>query len=211
MSISFDLQANIREKLGSAESRRIRKSGNIPAVIYDNKGQNQEISVSGKEFEKEYFKGNILATVVNLDINGKKENVIVNKIDLHPVTDRPSHITFVKAGDKVKAKVKIKFSNRDKSPGIKRGGFLNIVNRKVELICPIDQIPAEIEVNISKMIVGDKVKSADITLPENTSFVIKRNFTIASITGRGAKASEESTEAGEGASENEESTEEKKA
>ncbi len=108
MSIKFDLNANIREKLGSAESRRIRKSGNIPAVIYD-KGVNTQISVPTKDFEKEYFKGNIFTTLITLDIKGKKQDVIVNKIDLDPVKDVPSHITFMKAEDNVKAKVKVTF------------------------------------------------------------------------------------------------------
>ena len=202
MSIKFDLNANIREKLGSAESRRIRKSGNIPAVIYD-KGVNTQISVPSKDFEKEYFKGNIFTTLITLDINGKKQDVIVNKIDVDPVRDIPSHITFMKTEDSVKAKVKVTFFNREKSPGIKKGGFLNIVKRKVELICPANNIPVEIRVDIGKMSVGDKIKSSNIEIPSDTSFALKgRDFTIGSITGRGSKAEDKAEDSsGEGSAE----------
>ncbi len=191
MSIKLDLNANIREKLGSSESRRIRKSGNIPAIIY-NKGVNTQISVPSKEFEKEYFKGNIFTTLITLIIKGKKQEVVVNKIDIDPVKDIPSHITFIKAEDIVKARVRVKFFNKEKSPGIKKGGFLNIIKRKVDLLCPANEIPEEIKVNVSKMKVGDNLKSSDLDIPKNTSFTIKdRDFTIASITGRGSKEEED--------------------
>lgn len=186
MSINFDLKADLRKKLGSAESRRIRKSGNIPAVIYDN-GNNVQVSIPSKEFEVEYFKGNIFTTLINLSVNGKNQKVITNKIDLNPVTDRPSHVTFIKADSKVKAKVKVNFLNKDKSPGLKRGGFLHITARKIELLCPVDAIPTEITVDIGKMKVGEKIRSGDISLPEKISFVTKKDFNIASITGRGNK------------------------
>ena len=192
MSINFDLKADPREKLGSAESRRIRKSGNIPAVIYDN-GQNIHISISAKDFEKEYFKGNIFTTIINLDINSKKEKVIANKIDVDPVTDRPDHITFVKASDKVKAKVRVRFFNREKSPGIKKGGFLHIVTRKVELWCPVEEVPEEITYDIGKMRVGQKVRSIDLDLPANVTFANKKEFNVASIIGRGSKDEEDSS------------------
>lgn len=195
MSINFDLKADSREKLGSAESRRIRKSGNIPAIVYDN-GNNINISVPSREFEREYYKGNISTTLINLDISGKSKKVVINKIEVDPVTDRPSHITFIKAGDKVKVKVKVTFFNREKSPGIKRGGFLHITSRKVELLCPVDAIPEELTVDIGKMKVGQKIKNIDLELPKNTSFVNKKEFNIASIIGRGSK------EEGEGAAVN---------
>lgn len=186
MSINFDLKADLRNKSGSAESRRIRKSGNIPAVIYDN-GNNTQVSVPSKEFESEYFKGNIFTTIINLDIAGKASKVITNKIDLDPITDRPSHITFIKAEERVKAKVKVNFLNKDKSPGLKRGGFLHITARKVNLLCPVNEVPTEVVVDIAKMRVGEKIRSKDIQLPANVAFVAKKEFNVASITGRGNK------------------------
>lgn len=199
MSINFDLKANSREKLGSAESRRLRKFGNIPAVIYDKKG-NVEISIPTKEFEKEYYKGNIFTTVINLDIAGKTQKVVAHKIDVNPLSDRPAHVTFLKAedGTKVKANVSVRFFNREKSPGIKRGGFLHIVTRKIQLICPVDSIPQEVTFDIGTMRVGDKIRSVDLDLPENISFANKNEFNIASIIGRGSKEEEETTSATDG-------------
>ncbi len=198
MSISFDLKATVRNKLGSAESRRIRKSGNIPASI-NNGGDNVEISISSREFEREYLKGNIFTTLINLDIEGKSQKVIVDDLYLNPVTDKPSHISFMKAeeGSKVKALVKVSFFNREKSPGIKRGGFLHITARKIKLLCPIEAIPQEIAIDIGKMKVGQKIVSADIELPQNVSFVNKKEFNVASIIGRGSKEeeAEDATEA----------------
>ena len=201
MSINFDLKADIRTQSGSAESRRIRKAGNIPAVIYNGHDENIQISVPLKEFEREYLKGDILTTLINLDIAGKPQKVIATKIDLDAVTDKPSHISFTKVEDKsnVKAKVKVSFSNREKSPGIKRGGFLHITARKIELLCPADFIPNEVVHDISKMRVGDKIRSIDLILPEKTSFVSKKEFNIASIIGRGSKEdAAEGSEATEG-------------
>jgi large subunit ribosomal protein L25 len=198
MSINFDLKANSREKLGSAESRRVRNAGNIPAVIYDTKG-NIQVSVPTKEFEKEYYKGGIFTTIINLDIVGKVQKVIAHKVDLNPVTDRPTHITFFKAedGSKVKASVKVRFFNREKSPGIKRGGFLHIITRKIELVCPVESIPQEVTFDIGEMKVGDKIRSIDLDLPENISFANKKEFNIASIIGRGSKDEEENAVTGE--------------
>jgi large subunit ribosomal protein L25 len=191
MTISFDLKADLRSKLGSSESRRVRKSGGIPAIIYGGK-ENTNITVPAKEFEREYLKGDIHTTVFNLDINGKKQKAVLNKLDLNAVTDKPSHVTFVEAeeGSKVKVKVKVRFFNREKSPGIKKGGFLHISTRKVELLCPVNEIPEEITYDVSKMRVGNKVVSTDLELPQNISFAQVGAFNIASIIGRGAKEEE---------------------
>jgi large subunit ribosomal protein L25 len=192
MSINFDLKADSREKLGSAESRRLRKSGNIPAIIYGD-GNNLNITVPTKEFEREYYKGDIYTTLITLDIAGKTQKVLVNKIDVDPVRDRPTHITFVAATKEVKAKVKVRFFNREKSPGIKKGGFLHIVTRKIELICPIEEIPTEITFDLSSSKVGDKVRSTDLELPANISFAAKNEFNVGSILGRGSKEEEAPT------------------
>ncbi|MDA0902376.1 MAG: 50S ribosomal protein L25/general stress protein Ctc [Proteobacteria bacterium] len=209
MTVGFDIKANLRENLGSAESRRALKAGLIPAIICDKKGENTYVTVNAREMEKEYFKGNLLSTVVNFDLDGKKVKAIANKVDLHPVSDRPVHINFIKFenGEKVKAKVKTKFINKDKSRGIKKGGFLNIVLRKIELLCDADAIPDIIEIDIKNMRVGDKVRTTDLKLPEGVVVANKRSATIASITGRGTKDNDDDgapTEAGESAEAGEE-------
>ena len=193
MTSNFNLKAISRQTLGSADSRRARKEGNIPSVIHNKNGENQNILVNSREFEREYFKGNIQTTVVEIELDGKKISVIPHKIEIHPVTDRPIHIDFLPfaKGEKVKVKTKLKFTGRDKSPGIKRGGFLHIALRKIEVICNADQIPETIEIDISKLRVGAKIRSTDLNLPAGVALAEKNVLNIASILGRGAKSDED--------------------
>src|SRR5690606_5796506 len=140
--------------------RRYRKEGYVPAVICDKNGEDLHITVNSKELEKEYLKGNIFATVINIEVDVKKLQAIPNKIDLHPVTDRPIHINFIKLekSEKVRAKVKLNFINKEKSKGLKRGGYLNIVMRRVELICDPSSVPSSIDVDVQELKVSDKVR-----------------------------------------------------
>lgn len=188
---SFILNAQPREKLGKSEARRIRKSGNIPAIIYSKDGQNTAISVDGREFEKEYFKGIALTSTAKLKIGGKDLEVIAHHIELDPVTDRPTHIDFdlYSKGTTIKAKPRLVFVNTEKSPGLKRGGFLHIVARRVTVLTrDATLIPEKIEIDVGTMQVGGKVRGNDLKLPNGVSLEKKNNFLIASIIGRGLKA-----------------------
>ena len=189
MKSIFNLKAITRLNIGSSESRRIRKAGQIPAVIYNKSGQNFNIAISSKDFEYQYFKGNILTTVVDLDLDGKKLQVIPRKVALNPVSDRPEHVDFVQftSDAEVKVKTKINFTNQDKSIGLKRGGFLHIVLRKIEVFCSPDSIPQSIDVDISALRVGSKIRGHDLILPEGLKLVCKPDVLVASIIGRGSK------------------------
>ena len=190
--MSVVLKAEKREELGSSAARRIRRSGRIPAIIYSTEGT-LNLSVNVKEFESYYFKGSALASVFELELDNKKIKVVPHKIDLHPVSDRPVHIDFFSVEEKkpIRAKPKLAFINQDKSIGLKKGGFLNIVLRRVEVICENEQaIPEKIEVDATSLQVGQKFRANDLILPENVKLLKKENFLIASITGRG-KAEEE--------------------
>ncbi|MFT6077621.1 MAG: large subunit ribosomal protein L25 [Myxococcota bacterium] len=203
MTSNFNLKANLRTKLGSAESRRIRKAGQLPAIIRDKNGENVNVVVDSKEFEYVYFKGNILTSIVEIELNGKKINALSDKIELDPVTDRPTHVDFVpfEKDQEIKVKTKVNFTGRDKSPGIKRGGFLHIVSRKVDVLCKPNDIPEFVEVDISKLFVGAKIRSTDIKVPATATLVKKKLFNVASILGRGAKSDEDkAAEGAEGAS-----------
>jgi large subunit ribosomal protein L25 len=205
---SFNLKAAVRADIGTTDSKRIRRAGQTPAVIYGKNGNNTNIAVETKELERQYFKGNIFTNVVELELDGKKLQTIAHKIDLHPVSDKPTHIDFVQfaKGEEVKVKTRIKFINHEKSLGLKRGGFLHTVLRKVEVVCKADEIPHEIEVDLSGLVVGDKIRSDVLTLPNGVKLAKKSSFLIASLVGRGGKATEdgaESTEAGEGEAEGE--------
>lgn len=189
---SFQLKAQKREKLGSNEARRIKNSGRIPAVIFSKNG-NLNISFDAREFEIEYFKGNIQTRVVEVQLDDKKVRAIANKIELDPVSDRPIHIDFLNCDEAkaIKAHVKLAYVGQDKSPGLKKGGILHIVARKVELVCENEKaIPEKIEVDISSLHVGNKVRSSNLKLPAGVKLAKKGNFLIASIIGRG-KSEEE--------------------
>ncbi len=189
---SFQLKAEKREKLGSLEARKIKKAGRIPAVISSKKG-NVNITLDKREFEIELNKGNIQTRVAEIEVDGKKFKAITHKIDLDPVSDTPIHIDLRDCSDskQVKAQPKINFLNRDKSIGLKKGGFLSVRMRKVEVICDsVEKIPTEIDVDIADLQVGQKVRASKIKLPAGVKFAKKDDFLIASITGRG-KAEEE--------------------
>jgi large subunit ribosomal protein L25 len=187
------LKAEKREKLGSIANKKIKQEGKIPAVIYQ-AGGNVNIAVNAKEFEVEYFKGNAKASVIELEIGGKKIKAIAHKIDLDPVSDRPIHIDFLNCAESktIKAQPKLKFTNQDKSPGLKKGGFLHVVLRKVSVICDsANNVPSEVEVNIGSMQVGQKIRAKDLTLPEGVKFAKNNDFLVASMIGRVSKTDDE--------------------
>jgi large subunit ribosomal protein L25 len=193
---SFQLKAQKREKLGSLEARRIKRAGKIPAVIHSKNG-NLNISIDKREFDVEVKKGNIQARVAEIEVDGKKLKSIANIISCDPVSDQVIHVDFVNCteSDSVKAWPKLVFVGREKSPGIKRGGFLNIRARKVEVLCKNEAaIPLTIEIDISKVQVGQKIRAHSISLADGVKFSNKADFLIASITGRGK--AEVETEAG---------------
>ena len=151
------LDGSIRKDLGSANTRRLRKEGKIPAVIYGvNGAENTYISISKKDFDKEYLKSNIELRPIELNVDGKKFKVLTYQIDLDPITDLPRHVDFNNLEGKKEAKiyVPVNYLGREKSPGVKKGGFLNILKRKIECLCPVDNILQSIDIDVSKMHIG---------------------------------------------------------
>jgi large subunit ribosomal protein L25 len=190
--MSIVLKAEKREQLGSSATKKIRKENRIPAVIYSKNG-NINLSVDVKEFEHEYHKGNILTTLFELEFSEKKTKVIAHKVELDPVSDRPIHIDFLNCEESkiIRAKPRIAFINQDKSPGLKKGGFLHVVLRKVEIICKNEQsVPEKIEADIGVLHVGSKFRANNLKLPEGVELAEKTNFLIASIIGRGKSEDE---------------------
>jgi len=189
------IKSDIRTILGSAESRRLRKSGLLPATIR-NGNDISYVTIDQKEFDKQYFAGAIFSSPITLDLEGKKIDVIVSDVDNHPVSDRPIHadLNQINKNQEIIVKSKLDFIGQDKSAAIKRGGFLHINTRMVELICKnTESIPTNIEIDISNIAVGDKIRSDIISLSENVRLKKKKQFLIASILGRGgAKADEDS-------------------
>jgi len=190
--MSIVLKAEVREQVGSLASKKIKRQGLIPAVIYS-KEKNINISLNSRDFEQQYLKGVTLTSVIDLEISEKKTRVIAHKIDLDPVSDRPVHVDFMMCENNkpIRAKPKINFSNQDKSPGLKKGGFLHIVARSLEVLCDGEKsIPQTIEADVSSMHVGNKFRASNLKLPNGVNLLKKGDFLIASIIGRG-KSEEE--------------------
>lgn len=191
------LKASLRENIGSLAAKKIKKQGLIPAVIYNEKS-NINLSLDQKEFEQEYFKGSALTSIIELDIAGKKNRVIAHKIELDPVTDRPVHVDFMLCQNNkpLRAKPKVNFSNQDKSPGLKKGGFLHVVKRRVEVFCEGEKsIPQSIEADVGSLHMGSKIRANNLKLPAGVKLLKNDNFLIASIIGRGKSEDEKATTA----------------
>ncbi len=198
--MSITLKAEKREQLGTAASRKLKNAGRIPAVIYAKSG-NINLSLDTRDFETEYFKGILPVSVIELDLAGKKTKVIAHKIELDPVSDRPVHVDFLGCDDSkvIRAKPKFSFVNQEKSLGLKKGGVLNIVLRRVEVVCDNEKsIPSTIEIDIAPLHIGSKVRASDLNLPAGVKLLKKSNFLIASITGRG-KSDDDSAAAAQAA------------
>lgn len=194
MSIAF--KAEKREELGTASARKIKKQGRIPAVIYKEKG-NINISLDGREFEMQYFKGLALTSLVEVELEGKKHKLIAHKIELDPVSDRPVHVDFLFCENlkSIRVKPKLVFTNQEKSPGLKKGGILHIVTRRVEVLCEGENnIPQDIEVDIGSVHLGSKIRAHDLKLPSGVKLKRKNNFLIGSIIGRGKSEEEKAVD-----------------
>lgn len=178
------LQARARERTGKGGSRAVRRAGRIPAIVYGGDAPPRKISLDAKEITRLLQQPRFFATVMDIEIDGAIEHVLPREAQLHPVTDRPLHLDFVRAaaGARVTVAVPVRFINEATCPGLKRGGVLNIVRREVELVCPADAIPTELVADLSGFDIGESVHIRHIGLPEGVRPTITdRDFTIASI------------------------------
>ena len=200
------ISATIRETKTRGDINSLRINGNIPAVIYGGSAKNQKITLSKKELKILINNENFLSTMITLNIGEKNENVLPREISFDPVTDEPIHIDFLrvlKDGDIV-LEIPVKFINNDKSPGLKRGGVLNIVRRKVELKCPTGNIPKELIVDLENKDIGESFKISSIKLPEGVKPTIQdRDFVVATLAAptiikEPEKPAEEAVEGAEG-------------
>ncbi|WP_027441961.1 50S ribosomal protein L25/general stress protein Ctc [Erythrobacter cryptus] len=199
MSETLTLPAEARERAGKGASRALRREGRTPAVIYGGKEEPTLIHVEQKELVRLLMTGHFMNSIVNIEIGGKTIRTLPKDVAFHPVTDRPTHVDFLRlTGDaKVEVAVPVVFINEDKSPGLKKGGVLNIVRHELELVCPSDAIPDEILIDVTGRDVGDTIHISDVTLPAGvTSAITDRDFTIATLVApSGLKSSEAEAEA----------------
>ena len=178
------LDANIRDNSTKGQLNAIRNTGNVPAIIYGGKGDNQKISISKKILKALIEKENFLSNIITLNIDGKSQNVLPREVKYHIISDEPTHVDFLRVlpGVKIKIEVPVNFINHEKSPGLKRGGVLNIVRRKVELKCPSEKIPESLTINLEGVDIGESFKISSITLDtEVTPTIQGRDFVIATL------------------------------
>ena len=210
------IDASLRNTKTSGEVNKLRSEGNVPGIVYGGKFETQKISISKKLLKNLIEKENFLSSMLNLKIDGKDENVLPKEISYDILTDDPIHIDFLRIvkGSSVIIEIPVNFINTEKSPGLKRGGVLNIVRRKVELKCPSENIPSELVVDLDGVDIGHSFKISSIKLPENVEPTIRgRDFVIATVaaptvikepekpaeTEEGAEGAEAAAATGEGA------------
>ena len=198
------IEATIRNTRTKGEVNSLRIKGSIPAIIYGGLEKNQKISLSKKNLKNLIEKQNFLSNIISINLDGKSENVLPKEIVWDPKSDEPIHIDFLRIvkGVVVSLEIPVKFINNDKSPGLKRGGVLNIVRRKVELKCPTENIPKELIVDLDNLDIGASIKISSIKLPENVVPTIQgRDFVVATVAAptiikEPEKPAEETTEEG---------------
>lgn len=183
MTKQYALSAETRDRAGKGVARSLRREAKIPAVIYGDAKDAENIALPLKEVTIEYQKGHMMTNLCNLEVGGKKNLVLVRDIQIHPVTDRVLHVDFLRVTPKttIVVNVPVHFINEETSPGMKAKGNLNIVRHEVELVCQATNIPEFVEVDLSSVDIGDAVKISSVKLPSGTKSAIDRDVTIATI------------------------------
>ena len=178
------LEANTRNTKSKGDVRSLRLNGNVPAIIYGGSEQNEKVSVSKKILKSLLDKEGFLSSIITLNIDGKNQNVLPREITYNVISDEPTHIDFLRVvtGVKIRIEVPVQFINHESSPGLKRGGVLNIVRRKIELTCPSEKIPEAIVIDLDGIEIGESFKISSVKLEEGvTPTIIGRDFVIATL------------------------------
>ena len=179
-----ELKAEARDGRGKGPAFQARLKGQIPAIVYGGKDQPQTVTVDARVLERQIEAGAFLTTLLMLDVAGKKTRVIPRQLQVDPVSDRPVHVDFMRLveGSSVRLEIPVHFKGQGESPGLKKGGVLNIVRHKMNVICPADNIPKEIEVDVSALDINQTLHLNDLSLPKGVKALIKgRDVTICSI------------------------------
>ena len=178
------LEANIRDNKTRGELNTLRNKGEVPAIVYGGKEENQKVSISKKKLKYLIERENFLSNIITLNVNGNNLNVLPREVKYHILSDEPTHVDFLRIlpGVKIKIEVPVNFINHDKSPGLKRGGVLNIVRRKVELKCPSEKIPENLTIDLDGVDIGESFKISSVKLDDDVVPTIQgRDFVIATL------------------------------
>ena len=194
MSDNLQLPAETRDRAGKGASRALRREGRVPAVVYGGKEEPLAIHVEEKLLRKQLGTGHFFNSVVDVEVGGKTLRTLPKDVAFHPVTDRPLHVDFLRISkdSKINVNVPVVFINEEESPGLKRGGVLNIVRHELDLICASNIIPEEISIDVTGFDVGDSIHISHVKLPTGVeSAITDRDYTIATIIAPSGMRSEE--------------------
>ncbi|MCB2064772.1 MAG: 50S ribosomal protein L25/general stress protein Ctc [Novosphingobium sp.] len=203
MSDALTLPAESRERAGKGASRALRREGRVPAVIYGGKEDPHSIHVEAKLLTQQLGTGHFMNSIVMIEVDGKSVRTLPKDVAFHPVSTRPMHVDFLRLAKdaKVDVNVPVVFVNEEASPGLKKGGVLNVVRHELELVCEADKIPAEIQIDVTGLDVGDSIHISHVALPQGSvSKIEDRDFTIATIVAPSALKKAEGEAAAEGGS-----------
>ena len=192
------LNVEVRENAGTGAAREVRRTGKVPGILYGGELKPVSVAVKANEFRKALHSGRLLGHMVTLKYGKETQPVIAKDIQFHPVTDEPIHFDLYRVGkdQPVKISIAVHFRNHEASPGIKRGGTINVALHEVELMVPADAIPDELVVDLTGLDIGDTINSSSLTLPKGAQLTPHhRDVTVASIATSSAMIS---AEAGEG-------------
>lgn len=181
---TYELTAESRERVGKGSARALRRDGKIPAVIYGNKEAPLSIALPAKDTTMKIHSGGFLTTVATIDVGGEKHKVLPKDYQVDPVTDIPVHVDFLRIGRNtvVTVSIAVNFINEDDSPGLSRGGVLNVVRHEIEVSCRADAIPDSFEVDLTGLEIDDVVHVSAITLPDGVELTTTdRDYTVCSV------------------------------
>jgi large subunit ribosomal protein L25 len=184
MSEQLTLSAETRERAGKGASRMLRREGRVPAVVYGNNEAPLSIHIEEKVLVKALSGGHFMNSVVMIDAGGGAVRTLPKDVQFHAVSDRPLHVDFLRISEhaKVTVAVPIRFTDEEKSPGLKRGGVLNAVRHDLELTCDAAEIPEQVEISLAGLDIGDSLHISAVPLPQGAvSAITDRDFTIATI------------------------------
>jgi large subunit ribosomal protein L25 len=198
MSKENVISAEMRDRAGKGAARAARRAGRVPAVIYGDKKDPVMVTLEPREIRKQLHTGNFFATVYSVEIaGGDKVRVLPRDVQFHPVKDETMHVDFLRVSKLTRTNVMVQcnFINEDDSPGLTRGGMLNVVRHEVEVVCGVEDIPSEFQLDLTGLDIGDSIHASILKLPEGVELTIAdRDFTIATIAAPTLKTEEEEDE-----------------
>ncbi|MDO8911976.1 MAG: 50S ribosomal protein L25/general stress protein Ctc [Phenylobacterium sp.] len=185
------LNVEVRDRTGTGGARETRRAGMVPGVLYGGAKDPVAIAVKANEFRKALYTGKLLGHLVTLKYGDETQPVIAKAVDMHPVNDEPVHFDLYRVDEHqlIKIEVPVHFKNQEESPGLKKGGTLNIVRHTVELACPADHIPEELVFDLTGAEIGDTIRMSAFALPEGVKPGVDRDFVVATLAGSSASAS----------------------